>query len=415
MVVTADPASDTRAWADAQMIDVDTELIDPNPWQPRQTVPEDGIAELAEDIARNGLLQPILVRPKEDSRYQLVFGQRRLLAVRRLIERQRWTGGIRAQVRVMDDREVFLAAVSENTARESVDPVEESKALARALKGIDGLTQQDLAETMGVSKGQISNRLRLLRLPDKVLDLVSAGKLSWTTAREFLCLVGADHRHDAEIASAVKSLQSRYGDEKGAYPGNVVRTEITSVCVRRSGTWKPLEETYNHPAPSFDVEAFKERHKGRLHTLPRQWESGGQLWTCRASAWMAEFSRAQEALGLTEVPKTKWEQGLLKTWLETMVDDPVVQKRAPEFSAENPELGPEELAALGPRARYVNNPAVELDFTHDVAGSRYSSPPALLRQDGVCRVLRQGSILAGGLQGQHSDVLQPDLLHGEAR
>ena len=375
--MVADTISETAERIVTVIRVVDTDLIDPNPWQPRRTVDRAGIAELAEDIDRNGLLQPILVRLIAGGvRFQLVFGQRRLMAVRWLIEQGRWTDGIRAQIGKMDDRQVFLAAIAENSARESVDPVEESKALSRALDGIRGLTQQDLAESLGVSKGQISNRLRLLRLPDEVLELVSAGRLSWTSAREFLCLVGSDHRHDAEIALAVKRLTTRYEGDEGAYPVSAVRDEITSTCAARPNTWKPLEETRNHPVPNFDVDVFKECHKGRTHRLPKRWDSGSVIWTCRAQAWMAEYSRVQEALGVSGEPMTKWGQGLLNGWQQAMLKDPVVQKHAPGFSAENPEFTAEELKALGPRAKYVKNPGVELDFSHDVQGDRwYSAPP----------------------------------------
>ena len=125
---------------------IDVDKIGPNPWQPRQTVDSVKVQELADDIAVRGLLQPITVRttpskngaaefsienPEFD--FQLAWGQRRIKAVQLLLEQSRWEGGIDAQVQDLTDEEMILGSLAENNARESVDIIEETRAIHQAL------------------------------------------------------------------------------------------------------------------------------------------------------------------------------------------------------------------------------------------------------------------------------------------
>ena len=190
------------------VIIVTPDFIAPNPWQTRQTIDPAGIETLADSIDRDGLLQPILVRSIRRDRYEIIAGQRRLAAWKLLEERGKDMGGIPAIVREIDDRQMLLDTLTENLVREDVDPIEETRAMARALEEIEDLNQLHLAELLGVSKGQVSNRLRLLRLPDSVLEFVTSGRMAWTTARELLALVGDDHIHEDEIAAVIKELPS---------------------------------------------------------------------------------------------------------------------------------------------------------------------------------------------------------------
>jgi ParB family chromosome partitioning protein len=155
------------------------EMIEPNPDQPRKTFNEAELAELAESIAQKGLLQPLLVRPMEGptERYQIVAGERR------------WRAAQRARlhdapcvVRELTDRETLEIAIVENVQRSDLNAVEEARAL-RHLVETFGHTQEDVARAVGKSRAHVANTLRLLALPEIVLDRLAAGDISAGHAR----------------------------------------------------------------------------------------------------------------------------------------------------------------------------------------------------------------------------------------
>ncbi len=374
----------------------------PNPWELRRTVDAEGIRELADDIAANGLLQPILVRSAPDGDgYQRVFGQRRAMAVQLLIERGDWTGGIPAQVIEMTDAEMALSAISENSAREAVDPIEEIRGLKRILDEIDGVKQTDLAERLGVSKGQLSNRLGLLRLPNEALALVSDGILTWTSLREMRCLVGSDHRHDLEIAHVVETLRTKSNGRKTA---GDVRDAIVTATYYRKDAWRVLEYEKTRKwwsggcseEPAFDVRAFEERHAEYLHTLPLYEGTGGALWTCRGKAWTAEQNRALEALREAEPEPEAPEP--TNDWAVAMAKDKVVQRVAPEFTAENPTLTDEQVEALGTRAlagRRLVTPYNQEWIEEIEDGGRSDPPPHLFDRRECLESCTGGAVVLG--------------------
>ena len=355
---------------------IEPDMITPNPWQPRRTIDEESLSDLAQDIERNGLLQPILVRPiQHGRRYELVFGQRRLLAVQWLIVRDRWFGGIQAQIRELDDRAMFMAAIAENRERESVDPVEEAEAGARAIDEIEGLTQQDLADAWGVSASQVSNRLRILGLPEAVLDLVKSDTLGWTAARELLALVARDHRHDQEIAEVLEVLDSWNGQRTGHTVQNV-RRAVVEVCARQSRRWRPLVGVGGFAGraaatpPAFDVELFQDEHPDRLHTLPRRMEhSGGDLWTCEGKAWLVAQRAAQQEQGIDDASDPARD-----AWADAMSKDTVVLRTVSDFSREKAVLTPEQEERLGTRARMVKSTS-GLRFAVPLNPSQGGAPP----------------------------------------
>ncbi len=157
--------------------------IEPLPGNPRKHFDEAALEELAASIATRGVIQPIIVRPKGDGKYQLVAGERRWRAAQKA--RLHY---IPALVRDLDEREVMALALIENLQREDLNPVEEARAYQR-LSDEEGMTQAEIARMVEKSRSHVANTQRLLGLPTAVLDLVEAGKLSMGHAR---ALIGQD-------------------------------------------------------------------------------------------------------------------------------------------------------------------------------------------------------------------------------
>lgn len=135
--------------------------IRPNPQNPRDHIREDRISELAASIEKQGLLQPVSVRPDGDG-YELIHGERRYRAVSKL----GW-GTIRAEVRDLSDREALEVSITENLQREDVNPIAEARSYQALIEEFD-LTQAEAAERLGKSQSHISNRVQLLDLPDRL-------------------------------------------------------------------------------------------------------------------------------------------------------------------------------------------------------------------------------------------------------
>jgi ParB family transcriptional regulator, chromosome partitioning protein len=157
-------------------------LIDPNPFQPRTDFDEASIHELMQSIQSRGLLQPVVVRPYGD-RFQLILGERRLRACR--------LAGlefISAQIRNVETSEEMLElAILENVQRQDLNPIE----LATALRNLQlqyNLTQESIAEKMGVSRAHVANTLRLLKLPKEIQQALIEKKLTMGHARALLSL-----------------------------------------------------------------------------------------------------------------------------------------------------------------------------------------------------------------------------------
>ncbi len=157
-------------------------MIEPHPDQPRRHFDEDALEELARSIAARGVIQPVVVRPFGDGRYQLVAGERRWRAAQRARVHE-----IPAIVRQLDDREVTALALIENLQREDLNPVEEARAYQR-LAEHDGLTQQEIATFVDKSRSHVANLMRLLGLPAEVLDMVERDHISMGHARALAVL-----------------------------------------------------------------------------------------------------------------------------------------------------------------------------------------------------------------------------------
>jgi ParB family chromosome partitioning protein len=163
-------------------------LIKPNPNQPRKTFDPESLAGLAASIEASGIVQPLLVRPLHDGSYELIAGERRWRAAR-----QAGLEKVPAVVRDPEEAERLQAALIENMAREDLNPVDEARACAALVEDL-GLSKEELAKRVGRSRPAVSNLIRLLDLPDEVLELLESGELSEGHGRALLGADGNDVR-----------------------------------------------------------------------------------------------------------------------------------------------------------------------------------------------------------------------------
>ena len=160
-----------------QIVEINVELIDPNPFQPRKVFNDDELVELAETIEKHGLLQPIAVR-KVGERYQIISGERRTRATKLA-----GLSTIKAQVYDnLDDKAMSEWALIENIQRVDLNPVEIARSYQQLINN-HGYTHEDLSKIIGKSRSAITNSLRLLKLPEQVLTWIEEGKLNSGAAR----------------------------------------------------------------------------------------------------------------------------------------------------------------------------------------------------------------------------------------
>ena len=199
-----------------QLAQLPVDAIHPNPRQPRRRFEPEATTGLASSIKQQGLLQPVVVRPRAAGGYELIAGERRWRAARE--------AGIEllpALVREADDRDTLLLALVENVAREQLSPVEEARAYASLVDEFE-LSLGDVAERVGRSKSSVSNRLRLLELPEEVLWMVARGELTEGHARAVLSL--PDHDARKKLAKKiVRDGMSVRAAERAAQDGGAAR------------------------------------------------------------------------------------------------------------------------------------------------------------------------------------------------
>jgi ParB family chromosome partitioning protein len=175
--------------------------IKPLPGNPRKFFDEAALDELAASIASRGVIQPIIVRPHPGGDgFQLVAGERRWRAAQRARLHE-----IPALVRPLSDREVMALALIENLQREDLNPVEEGRAYHR-LAEEEGMIQVDIAKMVEKSRSHVANMMRLVTLPDSVLDLIQEGKLSMGHAR---ALIGRDDARELAAIAVAEGLSVR--------------------------------------------------------------------------------------------------------------------------------------------------------------------------------------------------------------
>ena len=187
--------------------------IHPNPRQPRKRFEHEATASLAESIRAQGIIQPVVVRPRPAGGYELVAGERRWRAAR---EANLET--LPALVRDAADRDALLLGLVENVAREELTPIEEARAFALLVDEFD-LSLGDIAERVGASKPAVSNRLRLLELSDDILGMVERGELTEGHARAVLAVPDNEGRRRLARKIVRQGLSVRAAEREARWSG----------------------------------------------------------------------------------------------------------------------------------------------------------------------------------------------------
>jgi ParB family chromosome partitioning protein len=192
--------------ASTQEIAVDS--IDPNPYQTRRRINEAALEELAESIRASGVVQPVVLRPAANGRYQLVAGERRWHASKRAGKTT-----IPAVVRQISNEQAMEITIIENLQREDLNPVEQARAFERLSREF-GMTQEQIATRTGKDRASIANFIRLLKLPEGIQNALEAGALSFGHGKVLLALAGfPEHMERAAREVIEKQLSVRQTEE----------------------------------------------------------------------------------------------------------------------------------------------------------------------------------------------------------
>lgn len=168
--------------------DLEISQIKPSQYQPRRTFAPDQLTELAQSLAKNGLLQPIIVRQVGAQQYEIIAGERRFRAAQQL----KWTT-IPALVRNYSDQQSASLALIENLQRQDLNPIEEARAYKK-LAAMNNLRQEDLAAQLGKSQSYIANKLRLLKLDATVQQALIAGQITPRHGRALVSLTASQQQ-----------------------------------------------------------------------------------------------------------------------------------------------------------------------------------------------------------------------------
>jgi ParB family chromosome partitioning protein len=199
--------------AEPKLAHLPVETIHPNPRQPRRRFDTEATTALAESIKVQGIVQPVLVRPRPAGGFELIAGERRWRAAQ-----QAGTPTIPALVRETDDRDTLLLGIVENVAREQLTPVEEARAYALLVDEF-GLSLGEIGERVGRSKPAVSNRMRLLELSEDVLGMVERGELTDGHARAVLAVPDNEGRRRLAREIVTKGLTVRAAERAARWAG----------------------------------------------------------------------------------------------------------------------------------------------------------------------------------------------------
>lgn len=227
--------------AKEELYDVDIDLIDPNPDQPRIVFSDIKLEELSQSIRENGLVQPILLRRKQGGRYQIVAGERRWRASQRAGLQK-----VSAIVREVEDEKLLEIALIENIQRQELNAIEEASAYQRLMNGL-GLTQEEVAKRVGKDRSSVANYLRLLRLPESVQQLLIDDQLSMGHARALLGL---------EIESDQSNLAQRIVNDRLSVreTERLVQNQVVETKDREIST--PIKNDANIRAAELKLKRF---------------------------------------------------------------------------------------------------------------------------------------------------------------
>jgi ParB family chromosome partitioning protein len=237
------------------LLEVPIDAIEPNPKQPRTAFDEDALASLAASIQEVGLLQPVIVRPR-NSGFELIAGERRLRAARRA-----GLATIPAVVRDSDDTDSLREALMENIHREDLGPLELAAAFQELLDDL-GATQESVADRLGCSRAHVANTVRLLTLPPDVQRLLNQGRIQAGHGRALLGIPDAEGRSSLALRIAVEGLSVREVERLvKAYAAPSARR--STAPRRRDPTLDAVEEALSDRLAT-RVHVTMGRRKGRI-------------------------------------------------------------------------------------------------------------------------------------------------------
>ena len=196
-----------------ELAHVPIEQIHANPRQPRKRFDHEATAGLADSIRSQGVIQPVVLRPRLQGGYELIAGERRWRAAR-----EAGLPTVPAVIREADDRDTLLLALIENVAREDLSPIEEARGYALLMDEFD-LSLGDVAERVGRSKPAVSNKTRLLELPDDVLAMVERGELSEGHARAVLAVPDQTERRRLARKIVAQGMSVRAAERAARWSG----------------------------------------------------------------------------------------------------------------------------------------------------------------------------------------------------
>ena len=210
---------------DYQLEHLSIEKIVPGEYQPRQSMDQGALQELADSIKEQGLLSPIIVRPQDKDRYEIVAGERRFVAagLAGLTE-------VPVIIRQLDDKKTLALALIENLQREGLNPIDEALGIDRFVKEFD-YTHEQAAQAIGRSRAATTNALRLLNLAEEVQQMLRVGEIDMGHARALLTLMPVDQVQVAKEVAAkglnvrqTEALVRRLAEEKPIKPQVVIKT-----------------------------------------------------------------------------------------------------------------------------------------------------------------------------------------------
>jgi ParB family chromosome partitioning protein len=252
--------SDTAATANEDLLEIDIDLIDRSPVQPRTHFDETRMEELAQSIRSNGIVQPLLVR-RRGTRYQLVAGERRWRAAQRAgLQR------VPAVVRDIPDDKLLELALVENIQRQELNAIEEAHAYKRLIETL-GLTQETVAQRVGRDRSFVTNYLRLLRLPEDIQRLVEEEKLSMGHARALLGVDDADIQRRVARNVIEQSLSVRETER-------AIKRIIAGASPATATLPPPKRDDANIRAAETKL---RRRFGTQVRVLPSQTGAGGKI------------------------------------------------------------------------------------------------------------------------------------------
>lgn len=242
------------------VIDIDLDRIRLNPNQPRKFFDDEKLDELAESIRRNGIIQPVLVRPVDGDSFELVAGERRFRAAV-----QAGLRTIPAVPRVLNDLETLELGLIENIQREDIKPLECADAYRRLIDGF-GLTQEQVADRVGKSRSAVANTLRLLNLPLPIIESLDRDEITEGHARALLSIADPEWQIEAWRRIVNQGLNVREAERlsRVSAPSKTSKSAHVSRATR-----------HRRPDPNLaDVEDKLRRYLGTKVVISRQGDRG---------------------------------------------------------------------------------------------------------------------------------------------